>query len=637
MKIEAPEKELDENEFYILHVEDEDYSYKEPVERCLGAYGFSKANIRWTFARNAKEALAALEEMDLCAQGRGFDAILCDLSIPADSKDRRKDTSTFENHADPEELLILRQFAAPEDINNGLAVAKAARRYGWPTVIIGLTNWSEDKVVLQMKRQEPDGISDLTIDSPVFDEFLNKTDMQGEGSVGEVKLKHWLIPTANFVVRARNWTPPAFFGISMWSILRALVQIARQDVIGWPLPKILLLGETGCGKGMLASTYYQLLKEMDKMKSQDIRRPGDRLHVVNCASLVPEGEGGRIQLFGFYATEKNSRNMTVPVKPGVFEMASEYNKQKDRGFAPNGAEPDYAASGVVFLDEFVTLADELQAAVLNALEEGMVRRQDGTEVKIGCHVVFATNADVTELVKGVRADLLDRIPYVIKVPPLQKRTEEVFDLITAFADDRLRKCRAAISAPPPKTFATITDSARQIIERALELKLVTSIRQLQAIAAVQDGETKISDGNCSWLLQKARLLGIPAAAFGSSEEDLTPAVKAKMLQLPNELQNNSLPSATEQAIHFLYKLYRGQWEDPNKAFPINKENNRARCCFYLLLTLIPEKAENLTKKSGVAIRQARSRCTQGLGIDTEDEEQVIAYLLNPTEAKINPT
>jgi hypothetical protein len=622
-----PAKTLNPNHFYILHVEDDPkkYNFKEPVMRCLGAYGIPEDNIEWTLAKDREDAFAALAVMrERLPLGRGFDAILCDLAIPVIHEDK---LNGLANREGP----VTRKDSVTPDTANGLAVAQAARGYGWPTAIIGITNWSEDERVLERKREQHDGLYDATIDGPLFDEFLGKTDLTDQGGVGDAKLKRWLIPTAHFVARARKWSPPIFFGRSLWYALRGLVQIAASDEGGRRLPRILLLGEPGCGKGVLARTYYELLKlKAAGFKREDTRLPRtadrwDHLYVVNCASLVAEGEGGRVRLFGY----RGPRNATLHTTPGVFEMASTYGRRTQEGFAFADTEPDYSAGGVVFLDEFVEMRLELQAAVLNTLEEGVVSRQDGSRVKIGCHVVFATNATSEQVRDRIRSDLLDRIPYVLEIPPLRKRSDEINDLIKDFADDRLR--RTLGGGRTTGTFdVRITPSARQIIARAVDLNLITSIRQLQAIATVQRGETTISDGNLSWILQKARILGIPTTVLTSSEEGLTLAVKAKLLQLPSALQNNSLPPPTEQALEFLYKLHRGWREDPNKAFPRSKEGKTAKRCFYFLLIFIREAPE-LTGQKPDAIRAERHRLAVGLKIDTQSDAQVISYLLDPTD------
>ena len=610
MSIDLPENgELNPNHFYVLEVEDLEYSLKDVVERCLAPYGLKGPHIRWSRAKNNEEALYVLDQMAKCSpKGRGFDAIFCDIFIPPRSD-------------------------CEPNVKSGFEVAQAARDKGWLTAIIGVTAFGQVDTVNQEKEEY----------DRVFDEFLEKDDLQVRGSVGEVKLRRWLIPTAHFAERARGWDDhPAFFGRSMWGHLRTLLQIASQDVGDWHLPKILLLGEPGCGKGMLAWTYYTLLREVDRIaRGPDCTelpdlRPCKGPVVVNCASLTAEGEGGKVRLFGY----RGPKHSTLHSAPGVFEQASVYPSHRKRplgSFAPDNETPDYAAGGVVFLDEFIEMKEELQASVLNTLEEGVVYRQDGSRVEIGCHLVFATNAGVEKLTTGkVRQDLLDRIPYILSVPPLYTRVDEIEELLMFLTACRLRKVKETRHEAVPVTFnVRITTSAKRMLERTVKLGLIKSLRQLQTIADVLDGETVISDANLRWLFKKAGLLNISPETLVSDRKEITASEKARILDLPLALQIDTLPENTRSGIGFLHRLFLGDRKDPNKAFPITRDGKESKRRFWFLLSFVqPEKAEEWTGKKADARRQALFRAAAGTGItDTEDEDQKVSYLLSDKYAE----
>src|SRR5262249_34519987 len=147
---------------------------------------------------------------------------------------------------------------------------------------------------------------------------------------------------------------------------------AYSPVGGWPLSRTLIVGDFGCGKGMLARTFRQLL--CDRADSLGNRERCARLETMNCASLVSDGEGGRIALFG--AREYQA----MDDKTGLFERATWYGTATTRVEelpSTGRRERDqiqFKRAGVAFLDEFTTLRPDLQAAILNALEEGEVRR-----------------------------------------------------------------------------------------------------------------------------------------------------------------------------------------------------------------------------------------------------------------------
>jgi MoxR-like ATPase len=470
---------------YVLHVEDKDFNLglEKLLARAVKPYGVPEERIVWITARNKTEATEWLQHVaSLRPAVRGFDAVICDIKLPGDDGK-------------------LGYF--------GLEVAAEVARYHWPCAVIGLSAFARDDMVLSRKGRL-EGSSDTTLfDQHIFNDFLSKDELSDEDFV-VAKLARCIVPTAKFVELARRWDPPAFFhGAHMWRIFRELISIAFSPVTS-RLPKVLLLGEPGTGKGMLAGAYHQLLLERDRLDKGRVTERRE-LQTVNCATLVASGEGGRVRLFGY----QGSRNATLHSAPGVFERATSTATDKS-GFAATSDKPDYCAGGVVFLDEFIEMHRDLQAAVLNALEDGVVYRQDGSRVTIGCHVMFATNASPKALVgsrahqqdnhNGVRSDLLDRITHVFTVPPLRDRVEDVRELVISIAHARLKAHGGDDAIKQP---VVMSASAEHMLRRAIEMGLLTSVRQLQTIADVRPGERIITEGNLRWVIEKTRLLGIP--------------------------------------------------------------------------------------------------------------------------------
>jgi DNA-binding NtrC family response regulator len=162
---------------------------------------------------------------------------------------------------------------------------------------------------------------------------------------------------------------------------------------------VLIDGETGTGKGLLA----------DLIHRQGPRAAGPFV-VVDCASIPPtliESE-----LFGH---DKGAFTGATAARVGAFEAA---------------------AGGTIFLDEIGELALELQAKLLRALEERVIKRVGGTRaVKLDVRVVAATNRDLREAVNrgGFRADLYYRLNVVrIRIPPLRERREDIPLLVHHF-------------------------------------------------------------------------------------------------------------------------------------------------------------------------------------------------------------
>ena len=164
---------------------------------------------------------------------------------------------------------------------------------------------------------------------------------------------------------------------------------------------VLLLGETGTGKEMIAKATHYNSPRKDK--------PFVR---VNCGALT--GTLLESELFGHV---KGSFTGAIRDKIGRFEAAD---------------------GGTIFLDEIGTLEPQLQVKLLRVLQEREFERVGDTQtVKADVRVIAATNVDLQEEVaKGqFREDLFYRLNVVpIYLPPLRNRREDIPRLIDYFLD-----------------------------------------------------------------------------------------------------------------------------------------------------------------------------------------------------------
>jgi len=164
---------------------------------------------------------------------------------------------------------------------------------------------------------------------------------------------------------------------------------------------VLILGETGCGKDVVA----RLLHCSSKRKT-------NRFIKINCAALpitLLESE-----LFGY---EKGAFTGAVGSKAGKFEMAS---------------------NGVIFLDEIGEMHQSLQAKFLQVIQSGEFSRLGGTtEIRANAWVMASTNRDLTkEMTEGrFREDLYYRLNIIkFELPPLRNRKEDISLLWNHFVD-----------------------------------------------------------------------------------------------------------------------------------------------------------------------------------------------------------
>lgn len=190
----------------------------------------------------------------------------------------------------------------------------------------------------------------------------------------------------------------------MQSVYENIIRAAKFDT------PVLITGETGVGKELVAGAIHKLSKVSDK-----------NLITVNCGAIP--NELMEAELFGY---EQGAFTHAIKARKGYFE---------------------YADGSSIFLNEIGELPYHVQAKLLRVLSEGEVQKIGGKKFKIKTRVICDTNRDLQQSIqeKQFREDLYYRIStMVIHVPPLRDRVED----IPALANYFLNNFSTANNLPP---------------------------------------------------------------------------------------------------------------------------------------------------------------------------------------------
>jgi formate hydrogenlyase transcriptional activator len=202
------------------------------------------------------------------------------------------------------------------------------------------------------------------------------------------------------------------------NILGQLQTVAPTD------STILILGETGTGKELIARAIHHLSTRRERT-----------LVKVNCAA-IPTGLL-ESELFGH---EKGAFTGAIAQRVGRFELAHR---------------------GTLFLDEVGDIPLELQPKLLRVLQEQEFERLGSPRtIKVDVRLVAATNVDLARKAADhqFRMDLYYRLNvFPIVIPPLRERREDIPLLVRYFAQKYARRMKKPIDTVPVKAMAALTE------------------------------------------------------------------------------------------------------------------------------------------------------------------------------------
>ncbi|RJP58367.1 MAG: GAF domain-containing protein [Ignavibacteriales bacterium] len=257
--------------------------------------------------------------------------------------------------------------------------------------------------------------SDLTFLLSFANQIVKGIEVSKEIDTLEEKLAN--VPSTSFKELREEFKSNNIIGSSrkLYDVLNLASKVSDTDV------SILLLGENGTGKDLLAQAIHNNSKRRDKP-----------FVAVNCGAIPSDLLES--ELFGFESGAFTGANKS---KPGRLESAD---------------------GGTVFLDEIGEMSVNLQAKLLRVIQTREIERLGSVNSKkIDVRFIAATNQDISKMIeeKRFREDLYYRLKVIeIYIPPLRERKEDVEDLVQYFLNKYAKENKAH----------SIADEAIEILE-----------------------------------------------------------------------------------------------------------------------------------------------------------------------------
>lgn len=307
-----------------------------------------------------------------------------------------------------------------------------------------------------------------------------------------------------------------FIGASpaMRQVYNTIEQVAHSDVA------VLIGGETGTGKELVARSIHQRSRRADK-----------RFVPVDCGA-IPEN----LLESEFFGHERGSFTGAEARRIGLLEFADE---------------------GTFFLDELGELPLLLQAKLLRTLQEGTIRRVGGREeIDVDVRIVAATGRDLEQMIREqrFREDLFYRINVVrIDLPPLNQRGDDIGLLAEHFAVRFGREMGRHVTTITPEAFQVLFQynwpgnvrELQNVIRRAIALSKDHRIGldDLPDALVINAGDRTSPEGAGFFQLRDEKL-----ARF--EREYLTTLLRRHQGDVKNAAQEAKIPRGT------LYRLMK---------------------------------------------------------------------------------
>ena len=275
---------------------------------------------------------------------------------------------------------------------------------------------------------------------------------------------------------------------AMHELFESLKRVAVTDAT------VLIFGETGTGKELIARSIHQAGARKDKP-----------LVRVNCAAIP-----GALMESEFFGHERGAFTGATARRDGRFALAD---------------------GGTIFLDEVGELPLDLQAKLLRVLQEGEFEPLGSARTrKVNVRVLAATNRDLDAMVRAgkFREDLFYRLNvFPVRVPPLRERGDDTALLARAFAERLARRMGRRLEPLHPDDCRRLQDYSwpgnvrelQNVIERAIILSTGPRLdlnRAMPASAAPARSSVEAASGSPARILSAKELESFERANLESA-------------------------------------------------------------------------------------------------------------------------
>jgi DNA-binding NtrC family response regulator len=333
--------------------------------------------------------------------------------------------------------IALLDFMIPHDLN-GIEILKRIKSEFSATEVIMVSGQDDIDVVIEAQRQ---GAIDFVRKPFNLSDIFFAIERTG-------KYVH-LLNRLNTIEDQKSLISRELEGIIHRDFIGVSPQIKRVIQLAMKVAQdrdasVLITGENGTGKEILARIIHYA-SERQK-----------HVFVPVNSSAIPD----TLIESEFFGHKKGAFTDAKEDKKGFFEMAS---------------------GGTLFLDEIADMPYSLQAKLLRAMEERKVKRiGDNREISVDLRIISATNKNIEKMIEDekFRLDLYHRInTFILEIPPLRERPEDVEPLLRHFVEDLCNKKKKQMPVIKPElieqlkryNFPGNVRELRNMTERALIL------------------------------------------------------------------------------------------------------------------------------------------------------------------------